>query len=253
MRSETTGARFAGKVAIVTGAGAGIGRATAVRLATEGARVVAADVVQDRLDDLVKANAGLSLTPVVGDITSSNSVDQLVAAAGDQVDVLANVAGIMDGFLPAAEVDDGTWERVFAVNVTAVLRLTRAVLPMMLEVGSGAIVNVTSEAGLRGSAAGVAYTASKHAVIGITLNTAFIYGPKGVRCNAVAPGPVATSIEAPWRSQVAAERIGPVMQRVLPPTARPEQLAAAICWLASDDSANVNGVVLPSDGGWSAL
>jgi NAD(P)-dependent dehydrogenase (short-subunit alcohol dehydrogenase family) len=124
---------------------------------------------------------------------------------------------------------------------------------MMLEVGSGAIVNVTSEAGLRGSAAGVAYTASKHAVIGITLNTAFIYGPKGVRCNAVAPGPVATSIEAPWRSQVAAERIGPVMQRVLPPTARPEQLAAAICWLASDDSANVNGVVLPSDGGWSAL
>jgi NAD(P)-dependent dehydrogenase (short-subunit alcohol dehydrogenase family) len=86
-----------------------------------------------------------------------------------------------------------------------------------------------------------------------TLNTAFIYGPQGVRCNAVAPGPVATSIEAPWKSQLAQARIGPVMQAVIPPVAQPEQLAATICWLASDDAANVNGVVLPSDGGWSAI
>jgi NAD(P)-dependent dehydrogenase (short-subunit alcohol dehydrogenase family) len=245
--------RFSGKVAIVTGAASGIGRATAVRLATEGATVVAADVAQERLDELVAAQPDLAISPAVADISSQDGVDQVVAAAGGRVDVLANVAGIMDGFLPAAEVDDATWERVFAVNVTAALRLTRAVLPGMLEAGAGAIVNVSSEAGLRGSAAGAAYTASKYALNGLTLNTAFIYGPKGVRCNAVAPGPVATNIEAPWRSQLAAERIGPVLRVAVPPVAQPEALAAAICWLASDDAANVNGVVLPSDAGWSAL
>jgi len=139
------------------------------------------------------------------------------------------------------------------VNVTAIMRLTRAVLPKMIEAGSGTIVNVASEAGLRGSAAGVAYTTSKHAVIGYTKNTAFMYAPKGIRVNAVAPGAVATNIEAPWNSEWAAGRLGPLMQVVIPGVATPEQLAAAITWLASDDSANVTGVVLASDGGWSAI
>lgn len=245
--------RFAGKTAIVTGAGAGIGRATAVRLAAEGANVVATDVLQERLDDLVASHGELSFTVVAGDVTSQQLVDDVVAAAGGRVDVLANVAGIMDGFLPAAEVDDETWERVFAVNLTSIMRLTRAVLPGMLEAGAGTIVNVTSEAGLRGSSAGVAYTSSKHALIGFTRNTAFIYGPQGVRCNAVAPGAVATSIEAPFKSEFAAGRIGPVIGATMTPIAQPEQLAAAIAWLASDDSANVNGAILPSDGGWSAV
>ena len=103
-----------------------------------------------------------------------------MAAAGGRVDALANVAGIMDAFLPPAEVDDATWERVFAVNVTAVMRLTRAVLPMMLAAGGGSIVNVSSEASLRASASGVAYTASKHAVNGITKSTAVFYKGNGV-------------------------------------------------------------------------
>lgn len=245
--------RFDGKTAIVTGAGAGIGRATAVRLASEGAKVVATDVLQERLDDLVAQHADLIFTIVAGDVTSQQLVDEVVAAAGGKIDVLANVAGIMDGFLPAAEVDDETWERVFAVNLTAVMRLTRAVLPAMVEAGDGRIVNVTSEAGLRGSSAGAAYTSSKHALNGFTLHTAFMYGPKGVRCNAVAPGAVATSIEAPFKSQYAGERIGAVIAATMTPIATPEQLAAAIAWLASDDSANVNGAILPSDGGWSAV
>jgi NAD(P)-dependent dehydrogenase (short-subunit alcohol dehydrogenase family) len=139
------------------------------------------------------------------------------------------------------------------VNVTAIMRLTRAVLPRMIEAGGGAIVNVTSEAGLRGSAAGVAYTTSKHAVIGYTKNTAFMYAPKGIRVNAVAPGATATNIEAPWNSEWAQGRLGPLMQVIIPGVATAEQLAAAITWLASDDSANVTGVVLPSDGGWSAI
>jgi NAD(P)-dependent dehydrogenase (short-subunit alcohol dehydrogenase family) len=245
--------RFAGKTAIVTGAGSGIGRATALRLAAEGARVVASDIAPERLDALVAENAGLDIVPVAGDVAAEETIARLLEAAGGRVDALANVAGIMDGFLPAAEVDDATWDRVFTINVTAIMRLSRAVLPLMVEAGAGSIVNVSSEAGLRGSAAGAAYTASKHAVIGLTKSTSVFYSPKGVRANAVAPGPVATNIEAPFRSQWAGERVGPIMQTTVPPVAQPEELAAAITWLLSDDSANVTGVVLASDGGWSAI
>ena len=106
----------------------------------------------------------------------------------------------MDGFLPPGEVDDATWERVLAVNLTATMRATRAVLPLMLGAGRGAIVNVSSEAGFRASASGVAYAASKAAVNSLTRSTALFYRQQGIRCNAVAPGPVATSIEAPWLS-----------------------------------------------------
>lgn len=245
--------RFTGRSAIVTGAGSGIGRATAVRLAREGARVVAADVAPGRLDELVAEHPDLDLVPVAGDIATEDGVAAVVAAAGGRVDALANVAGIMDGFLPPAEVDDATWERVFAVNTTAVMRMTRAVLPLMIDAGGGAIVNVSSEASLRASASGVAYTASKHAVNGITRSTAVFYKGQGVRANAVAPGAVATNIEAPFRSEHAAQVLGPVMAALIPPAATAEQLAATITWLLSDDAANVNGVVLPSDGGWSAL
>jgi len=193
-----TPGRFAGRTAIVTGAGSGIGRATALRLALEGARVVAADIAADRLDQLLAEFPDLDLVPVAGDVATEAGVQAVVAAAGGRVDALANVAGIMDAFLPPAEVDDATWERVFAVNVTAVMRLTRAVLPMMLAAGGGSIVNVSSEASLRASASGVAYTASKHAVNGITKSTAVFYKGDGIRANAVAPGGVITNLEAPF-------------------------------------------------------
>jgi NAD(P)-dependent dehydrogenase (short-subunit alcohol dehydrogenase family) len=245
--------RFAGRTAIVTGAGSGIGRATALRFARDGARVVAADVVAERLDALVAEHPDLDLVTVVGDITTEEGVAAVVAAADGRVDALANVAGIMDGFLPAGEVDDRTWDLVFAVNVTAVMRLTRAVLPLMQAAGSGAIVNVASEAALRGSAAGVAYTASKHAVAGMTKNTAVIYAKQGIRVNAVAPGPTKTAIEAPMRSALAGQVLGPLMQTMIPTPVEAEELANAITWLASDESRNVNGVILPSDGGWSAI
>jgi NAD(P)-dependent dehydrogenase (short-subunit alcohol dehydrogenase family) len=245
--------RFAGRTAIVTGAGSGIGRATAVRLAREGARVVAADLAADRLEQLTGELPDLDLVPVATDIATEEGVQAVVAAAGGRVDALANVAGIMDSFLPPAEVDDATWERVFAVNVTAAMRLTRAVLPLMLEAGAGAIVNVSSEASLRASASGAAYTASKHALNGLTKSTAVFYKGNGIRANAVAPGPVATNIEAPFKSQHAAGVLGPIMQTTIPPVATADQLAATITWLLSDDASNVNGVILPSDGGWSAI
>ncbi|WP_029145851.1 SDR family NAD(P)-dependent oxidoreductase [Microbacterium luticocti] len=247
-----TDPRFHDQTVIVTGAGSGIGRATAQRLAAEGATVVAVDVSAERLRQVAAEISGRVVT-VDGDLSDQLTVDRAVAAAGDRVDGLANIAGIMDGFEPTAEIADETWDRVFAVNVTAMMRLTRAVLPGMIARGRGAIVNVSSEAGLRGSAAGTPYTVSKHAVNGFTRSTAFFYTPKGVRCNAVAPGPVATNIEAPFRSAWAQERLGPLMQTNIPALAQPDALAAAITWLLSDDASDVSGAILPVDGGWAAV
>ncbi|NQX25598.1 SDR family NAD(P)-dependent oxidoreductase [Curtobacterium sp. VKM Ac-2852] len=251
--TDTTAGRFTGRTIIVTGAGSGIGRATATRIANEGGRVIATDVVAERLDALRTELEGFAVETIVGDVAASETIDALIAAAGDRVDGLANVAGIMDAFLPPDEVDDAIWERVFSVNVTGPMRLTRAVLPLMIAAGKGSVVNVASEAALKASAAGAAYTSSKHAIAGYTKSVAFFHGPQGIRANAVAPGAVATNIEAPMRSEYAARRVGPIMQTTIPPVAQPEQLAAAITWLLSDDSANVNGAVLPSDGGWSVV
>ncbi|RUA26930.1 MAG: short-chain dehydrogenase [Actinobacteria bacterium] len=245
-----TPGRFDGKTVIVTGAGSGIGRAVAARVAAEGGKVVAVDISQERLDAAVAEMPGA--VAVAGDITSEDSIAKIVAAADGRVDGLANVAGIMDDMTPLHEVSDAVWSRVMAVNVEGTFRLTRAVLPLMLEAGGGSIVNVASEAGLRGSAAGLAYTTSKHAVVGLTKSTSFMYAAKNIRVNAVAPGPVATGIEASFASELGQERVGLAMT-ILPPIAEAAQLAASITWLLSDDATNVTGVILPSDGGWSAI
>jgi len=245
-----TPGRFDGKTVIVTGAGSGIGRAVAARVAAEGGKVVAVDISQERLDAAVAEMPGA--IAVAGDITSEEAIAKIVAAASGRIDGLANVAGIMDDMTPLHEVSDAVWSRVMAVNVEGTFRLTRAVLPLMLEAGSGSIVNVASEAGLRGSAAGLAYTTSKHAVVGLTKSTSFMYAGKNIRVNAVAPGPVATGIEASFASELGQERVGLAMT-ILPPIAESAQLAASITWLLSDDATNVTGVILPSDGGWSAI
>ena len=243
--------RFAGKTVIVTGAGSGIGRATAARLAEEGATVIATDIVETGLLELVEATTEGAIVTVVGDVSDAGTIAELIAAANGSLHGVANVAGIMDGMLPAGEVDDATWDRVMRVNVTGPVRLIRAALPLLIAGGGGSIVNVASEAALRGSAAGVAYTASKHAIVGVTKNVAHMYAPQGVRANAVAPGGVATNIEGHPKSELAAARIFPLLGALAIPVAQPSALAAAITWLLSDDSLNVNGAILPSDGGWS--
>ncbi len=133
------------------------------------------------------------------------------------------------------------------------MRLTRAVLPLMLAAGGGSIVNVSSEASLRASASGGAYTASKHAGYGVSQCAAVFSTGVGIRPNAFAPGPVATNIKAPFKFEHAAGVLGPIMQTTTSPVASPDQLAATICWLLSDDASNVNGAILPSDGGWTAI
>ncbi|MFM0758325.1 SDR family NAD(P)-dependent oxidoreductase [Paraburkholderia strydomiana] len=168
-----TSNRFAGRTAIVTRAGSGIGRAVAVRLARQGANTVAADLFKNRPDALVDELGPDRTATVGGDVSKEETVQAMSAAVNARVDVLANIAGVMDGCRPVAEVNNETWEKVFVIKVTAVMRLTRTALPLMLAAGKGAIVNVASGAGLRGSAAGAACTASKHAMSGLTRNTAF--------------------------------------------------------------------------------
>jgi NAD(P)-dependent dehydrogenase (short-subunit alcohol dehydrogenase family) len=137
------------------------------------------------------------------------------------------------------------------VNLTGVFKLSRAVVPVMLAAHRGSIVNVTSEAGLRGNASGNAYTVSKHGVIGLTRSAAFMYGREGIRVNAIAPGGVATGIPFPPHvSEWGSAKLHPYQMQI-PTLATAEQLAASITFLLSDDGVNINGTVLASDGGWS--
>jgi len=246
-----TPGRFTGQTVIVTGAASGIGRATATRVAKEGGRVVAVDISVDRLGEFAASLPDADIVTVAGDITKQSDIDAIVAAAGSSIHALANVAGINDDFSPAHETEDAVWDRVIAINLTGGFKLMRAVLPAMLAAGSGSIVNVSSEAGLRGDASGNAYTVSKHGVIGLTRSAAFMYGLQGIRVNAVAPGGVATGIPFPPKvSETGSARLAPY-QAQIPTVATAEQLAASITFLLSDDATNINGAILPSDGGWS--
>jgi len=244
-----TPGRFTGKTVIVTGAASGIGRATASRIAREGGRVIAADISADKLDALKDEIPGI--VTVAGDLTQQDAIDAVIAAAGDQIDGLANVADINDDFSPAGETTDAVWDRVIAINLSAPFKLMRAVIPIMEKNGRGAILNVSSEAGLRGNASGNAYTASKHGIIGVTRSAAVMYGPKGIRVNSVAPGGVATGIPMPpHMSEYGSARLAP-FQQAIPSVATAEHLAASITFLLSDDAVNINGAILASDGGWS--
>jgi NAD(P)-dependent dehydrogenase (short-subunit alcohol dehydrogenase family) len=245
--------RHIGSIALVTGAASGIGRATAARLAQEGATVVATDFHGDGLATLVSEHPGI--TAVQGDLADGAFIAELIAGAESvgPVAIVANVAGIMDHFVPVTELDDDMWEQVFAVNVTAHMRICRTVIPLMTQRGGGAIVNVASVAGLGGSGAGASYIASKHAAIGLARHVAYTYGPQGIRCNVVCPGDTATNIAstAAPTSQWAFDR--QLLSIALGERqAQPDEVAAAISWLASSEASNVNGLVMPVDGGWKS-
>ncbi|MET7426325.1 SDR family NAD(P)-dependent oxidoreductase [Dactylosporangium sp. NPDC005555] len=250
-----TNQRYTGRVALITGAGSGIGQATVLRLAAEGAIIVGCDVDAAGLEATGKLLAveGLQAELVTADITEQADVDRVVAALqGAPVDLLANVAGIMDHFLPVTDLDDAVWDRVIAVNLTGPMRLCRAVIPAMRAAG-GAVVNVSSIGGLTGSVAGTAYTSAKHGLIGLTRSLAYLYGPDGVRTNAVCPGGVRTNIgrTAAVRSRWAYERLENSFARATR-TAEPEEIAALIAWLGCAEAINVNGAVISADGGWTA-
>lgn len=246
------------KVAIVTGAGAGMGRAIALLYAKEGAKVVASDINADTIQAVVKEikDAGGQATAVVANVAQEEDIQTMVDTAVKEygtIDILVNNAGIMDNFVPAANVTDELWERVLSINTTGVMRAIRKVLPIFQEKKSGVIINNASVGGLYGSRAGAAYTASKHAVIGLTKNVAFQYAEEGIRCNAIAPGGVETNIGTTINNP---DPFG--MKKAMsgaefnPRNGVPEEIATIALFLGSNDSSFVNGVTITADAGWTA-
>lgn len=249
--------RFTNKVVVVTGAGSGIGKATIQRFAAEGACVAAGEIDQARLDALV-AQLSAVTCKVIGvqiDVANADDCNRLIETAQSEfgrLDVLVNNAGIMDRFMPVGEMTDELWDRVLAVNLNSVMYTMRRAIPIMLEQGQGVIVNVASAAGLGGGFAGAAYTTSKHGVVGLTKNTAVMYGKSGIRCVAVCPGAVNTGIPLGGNpSEFGYAALGPGMAAI-PRVGEPIELANAILMAASDDASFINGAIIPVDGGWTA-
>lgn len=244
-----------GKVAIVTGAASGVGKAIAELYAKEGAKVVICDLNGQAAQSAAKEIGDQALA-VEANVSKEEDIqnlfDQTIKKFGT-VDIIVNNAGIMDNFVPVADITDELWDRVISVNLTSQMRMMRKAVSIFLEKESGVILNVTSAAGLFGSRAGVAYTASKHAVVGITKNVAFQYAEKGIRCNAIAPGGINTNIGTTMN---APDPFG--MERVMsgagnnPRNGDPDEIATVALFFASDDSKYVNGTVITADGGWMA-
>ena len=248
-----------GKVAVITGAGSGVGRAMANLFAENGAAVLAVDVVQERVDLVVKEARAKTKAKVEGmtvDLSLKESPDRMVDHAETvfgKVDVLCNNAGIMDEVRPIADTPDEVWEKVMNVNLGAPFRSSRRVIPLMLKNGGGVIINTASVAGLFGGVAGAAYTASKHALIGLTRSTAAHYGSRGIRCNAMVLGAVSTSIGVGGTpDQKGMEHLTKAMA-TLPRVGEPGEVAELALFLASSRSSLLNGSCVVIDGGWTVL
>lgn len=246
--------RFSGKSAIVTGAGSGLGRAIAQRLASEGSAVVIADANEAnavRVRDEIVA-AGGRATALRTDVTRSDDVAAMVAAtltAYRRLDILVSNAGI-GGMHPFLEETLEHWNRVLAVNLTGVFLCGQAAARVMREAGAGRIINIASVSGVRAGSGRSAYGTAKAGVIQLTRQMALELGPLGIIVNAVAPGPVDTTLvmadhtpdtRAAYNRMIPLKRYG-----------TPEEIAGAVAFLASEDAAYVNGHTLAADGGFLA-
>lgn len=250
--------RLENKVAVITGAASGVGKSIAQLFAQEGAKVVIADMNEAGIEETVNTITTASGTAigVQVNVTSEEDINKMVDTAVNEfgdLDILVNNAGIMDNFVPAADLTDDLWERVMAINTTGVMRGMRKALSIFLEKEQGTIINIASAAGLAGSRAGAAYTASKHAVVGLTKNVGFQYAEHGIRCNAIAPGGVNTNIGLTMTepSEFGQERVMGGSENS-PRSGEPVEIAQVALFLASEDASFVNGEVIRADAGWLA-
>ncbi|MER1985800.1 MAG: SDR family oxidoreductase [Solibacillus sp.] len=246
------------KVAIITGAAQGIGKATAQLFAQHGAKVVVADIQIEKANDTVTeiiANGGNAMAVKV-DITSATDIEQVFLQTVKEygkIDIVINNAGFMDNFSPVGDMQDDYWAKVIEINLTGTMRMCRAAVQAFLPQQHGVIINLTSAAGLSGARAGVAYTAAKHGIIGLTKNTAFMYADQGIRCNALAPGGVNTEMGTVFKNPNALgqQKVGSGAMNA-PKLAEPIHIANVILLAASEQASFINGAVIPVDAGWLA-
>ncbi len=245
--------RFTGKVAFVTGAASGIGRATAVAFATEGARVAILDRTEEALADTAEAvrQVGGEVLVLACDVSDPDQVEASVGRVVEtfgRLDIAFNNAGVENKAAPVHEIALDEWDRILDINLRGTFVCMKHELAQMVRQGGGVVVNTSSGAGVRGVAGGASYTASKHAIIGLTKAAALDYAKQNIRVNAILPG----NIETPMMDRFTGGDIQKAID--LEPVGRlgkPEEIADAVLWMSADLGAFVTGAAIAVDGGWS--
>lgn len=245
------------KIAVITGAGSGMGKAIAELFAQEGAKVILVDLVAADVEiiaEQIREKGGHAIG-LKCDVSQEEQVKKMIHAAileFGSLDILVNNAGIMDNFMPLEKVSDALWNKVLAVNLHGPFYASREAISQMLKQGKGVMIHIASVGGINGGRAGLAYTTSKHALIGMSKNIGFMYAKKGIRSNVIAPGGVNTNIMKDAQPDEEGAALCSSGAGSMPRMGEPEEIAQVALFLASDASSFVNGEVLTADGGWTA-